>query len=90
MVGILTCDQKFCIYSDHTLPPQAQDLNKSPGKIGLTLTFDTLFCIACSRLSDNGGEQKIGASKENKRVGIGDKQATFCKEGSLKNEPAMC
>ena len=31
------------------------------------------FLLACSRLSDNGGKQKIGASEERKKqVGIGD------------------
>ena len=37
----------------------------------LKLTHTVKF-LACSRLSDNGGERKIGASDEKKRVGIGD------------------
>ena len=28
--------------------------------------------VSCSRLSDNGGERKIGASEEKNPVGIGD------------------
>ena len=32
----------------------------------------SLSLLACSRLSDSGGERKIGASEKLKPVGIGD------------------
>ena len=41
-------------------------------RIRKCLNFWFRETLACSRLSNNGGERKIGASEEKKRVGIED------------------